>query len=242
MLLQQLHCFAPVHGFDNFVLVTKHFTQNHAIHLGVIDNKQKRLAKFARLEGVDIGSHAAPCAFRAIHKPIGLLHGSLDGLAIGNNATDTHRKELVIIVRYRCLRHGIAYGVKAVRKGLLIDIRHHEQEFVTAETHEHIGVMHASLHCLHSGMQRQIARMMAHGVVHKLEIIQIDNGNARENTLVPQLVFIEAAIVYTRQRIGIQKMAISQVNFLFRSRYAQKHARVTGDTYIASRGLEAFAR
>ena len=132
--------------------------------------------------------------------------------------------------------------MKATRKGFLIDIGHHEQEFVTAETHEHIGVMHASLHCLHGGMQRQIARMMAHGIVYKLEIIQIDNGNARENTLVPQLVFIEAAIVYTRQRIGIQKMAIAQVNFLFRSRYAQKHARVTGDTYIASRGLEAFAR
>ena len=67
-------------------------------------------------------------------------------------------------------------------------------------------------------------------------------GTAMNAADMAQLVFIEAAIVYTRQRIGIQKMAISQVNFLFRSRYAQKHARVTGDTYIASRGLEAFAR
>ena len=53
------------------------------------------------------------------------------------------------------LRHGVAYGVKATRKGFLVDIRHDKQEFIAAETHEHIGVAHASLHCFHNGMQRQ---------------------------------------------------------------------------------------
>ena len=198
MLLQQLHGLEPVHGFDNFVLVAEHFAQNHAIHLGIVDDKQKWLAEFARFKGVDVGNHTAPLVFRAIHKAIGLLHGGFDGFAVGNDAANARRKEMVIVIGQRRLRHGIAYGMMATREGFLIDIRHHEQEFVAAEANEHIGIAHASLHRARGGMQRQIARVMAQGIVHELEVVQIDNGDTCENALATQLVFVEAAVECTR--------------------------------------------
>ena len=88
--------------------------------------------------------------------------------------------------------------MKATREGFLIDIGHHEQEFVAAEANEHIGIAHTSLHRFRGGVQRQIARMVTQGIVHKLEVVQIDNGNARENALTTQLVFIKAAIECAR--------------------------------------------
>ena len=198
MLLQLLHSFKSIRGLDNLVFVTEHLTQNHAVHLGVVDDKQNRLVKLARLKGIDISDHATPFVFRAVHKAIGLLHGGFDSFAVRNNAADARREELTVVIGQWRLRHGIADSVEASREGFLIDIRHHEQEFIATETHKHIGIAHTSLHRFRGGVQRQIARMVTQGIVHKLEVVQIDNGNARENALTTQLIFIKATIECAR--------------------------------------------
>ena len=79
-----------------------------------------------------------------------------------------------------------------------------QQKLVAAETDEYVVVADAGADGIRGGFQREIARMVAVGVVAELEIIQIHDGDAGGAGRLARHVFVIVPIVRADQRVAVE--------------------------------------
>ncbi len=121
--------------------------------------------------------HSPAVVLRRIERQIGIAHQSLAGHAIVRTDRDAHRRADHDLRAFDpvWLRHRIDDRIGQLSQfGAVDPVGQHNLEFVPAEAADHAPPFHDADQALAHLAQQSVARRVAHGVVHILEAVEVD--------------------------------------------------------------------
>ncbi len=128
--------------------------------------------------------------------------------------------------------------MEPLQENILFDIGHDQHKLIAAIANEHIGIAYASKHGVNDGLDGHIASMVSKRIVYDFEVVEVDEGNARKNSLMAQLVFEKTTTERPGKGIAVNDFFIDRIFFIGGHLFnANEHARIAIDVDEARRCL-----
>ena len=161
-----------------------------------------------RLDVLGIGDHAAVPELGLIHEAVGLAHRGIDRLPLRHGAAHADGEAHVRVVGDDGLGHPRGHLAQAGPQEFRRDARQDEQELVAADAHHEVAVADGGAHGRDGRLEGLVAHLVAVNVVHELEVVEVNDGHARVDALVAQVVLVIAPVVGARERVAKDQLAL----------------------------------